>query len=90
MRNITFTPNAFADFADWAKRDKKVYRKIITLIGDTLRQPFEGLGKPEPLKHELKGYWSRRITDEHRLVYKVTDTEIIIISCRFHYHDLRV
>jgi toxin YoeB len=52
---------------------------------DTLRQPFAGLGKPEPLKHELSGYWSRRINDEHRLVYKITDEAITIISCRYHY-----
>jgi toxin YoeB len=50
-----------------------------------LRHPFSGIGKPEPLKHQLKGYWSRRINDEHRLVYKITETEIIIISCKFHY-----
>ncbi len=69
MRNITFTPNTFEDFTEWATQDKKTYRKIISLISDILRQPFDGLGKPEPLKHELKGYWSRRITDEHRLVW---------------------
>ncbi len=85
MKNITFTPEAFEDFNSWATQDKKIHRKIITLINDTLRQPFTGLGKPEPLKYELKGYWSRRITDEHRLVYKVTETEIVILSCRFHY-----
>jgi toxin YoeB len=87
MRNITFTPDAFADFTDWAKQDKKIYRKIVSLINDALRQPFTGLGKPEPLKYELKGFWSRRITDEHRLVYKVTDTEIVVVSCRFHYEN---
>lgn len=78
MQNITFAPEAFAQFNDWAAQDKKIHRKIITLINDILRQPFTGLGKPEPLKHELSGYWSRRITDEHRLVYGVTETEIII------------
>ncbi len=87
MRNITFTPKAFEDFNNWAIQDKKTSRKIITLINDILRQPFTGLGKPEPLKHELKGYWSRRITDEHRLVYKVSENAIIILSCRFHYDD---
>lgn len=87
MRNIAFTPDAFKEFTGWAKQDKKIYRKIISLINDVLREPFTGLGKPEPLKHELKGCWSRRITDEHRLVYKVTDTEVIIVSCRFHYSD---
>ncbi|MDB9515266.1 Txe/YoeB family addiction module toxin [Kamptonema animale CS-326] len=87
MKNITFTLEAFEQFNDWVAEDKKVHRKIIILINDILRQPFAGLGKPEPLKHELSGYWSRRITDEHRLVYEVTDTEIIILSCRFHYDD---
>jgi toxin YoeB len=87
MRNITFAPEAFAQFNDWATQDKKIHRKIIALINDILRQPFTGLGKPEPLKHELSGYWSRRITDEHRLVYQVTEAEIIILSCRFHYDD---
>ncbi|MBD2167656.1 Txe/YoeB family addiction module toxin [Calothrix membranacea FACHB-236] len=87
MQNITFAPEAFAQFNEWATEDKKIHRKIISLINDILRQPFTGLGKPEPLKHELSGYWSRRITDEHRLVYKVTETEIIILSCRFHYDD---
>lgn len=87
MKNITFTLEAFDQFNDWVAEDKKVHRKIIILINDILRQPFAGLGKPEPLKHELSGYWSRQITDEHRLVYEVTDTEIIILSCRFHYDD---
>ena len=85
MRNIVFAPKAFEQFNSWAKEDKKIYAKIVQLINDTLRQPFAGLGKPEPLKHELKGCWSRRITDTHRLVYKVTETELIILSCRFHY-----
>jgi len=85
MRNIVFEPHAFEQFNRWAVEDRKIYAKIIELINDIQRSPFSGLGKPEPLKHELKGYWSRRITDEHRLVYKVTEDEIIIISCRFHY-----
>lgn len=85
MKNITFLPEAFDEFSAWAIQDKKVYRRIIKLINDILRQPFTGIGKPEPLKHELKGYWSRRITDEHRLVYQVTETSIVIVSCRFHY-----
>lgn len=87
MKNITFAPEAFEQFNEWAAQDKKIHRKIIALINDILRQPFTGLGKPEPLKHELSGYWSRRITNEHRLVYEVTETEIIILSCRFHYDD---
>ena len=85
MRNIAFERKAFQQFNNWVKEDKKIHAKIVELIDDTLRSPFSGLGKPEPLKYELKGYWSRRITDEHRLVYKVTDAQIVIVSCRFHY-----
>ncbi len=69
----------------WATQDRKVHARITEFIRDVDRQPFSGLGKPEPLKHELRGLWSRRITDEHRLVYKVTDAEIVVVSCRFHY-----
>lgn len=85
MRRVVFESNAFEDFNNWARQDKKLHKKIIELIRDINRSPFAGLGKPEPLKHELSGYWSRRINDEHRLVYKVTEAEIIIISCRYHY-----
>jgi len=73
------------EFTEWASLDKKLYKRIVDLITDALRQPFSGLGKPEPLKHELKGYWSRRINDEHRLIYKVTENTIVIISCKYHY-----
>jgi toxin YoeB len=85
MRNIAFEKQAFEQFTEWAAKDSKIYTKIGRLIADTLRNPFSGIGKPEPLKHDLKGCWSRRITDEHRLVYKVTDDLIIVLSCRFHY-----
>lgn len=85
MRNVVFEANAFQDFVEWARIDRKLYRRIANLIMDTLRNPFSGLGKPEPLKHELRGYWSRRINDEHRLVYKVDDEAITIIACRYHY-----
>jgi toxin YoeB len=85
MRNIAFEKQAFEQFTEWAAKDRKIYTKIGRLIADTLRNPFSGIGKPEPLKHDLKGCWSRRITDEHRLVYKVTDDLIIVLSCRFHY-----
>ena len=84
-RKIVFESSAFADFNDWARLDKKIHRKIIELIKDIDRNPFKGLGKPEPLKHDLKGYWSRRINQEHRLVYKMTNEEIIILSCKYHY-----
>ena len=65
--------------------NKKVYGKIVGLIDDILRNPFSGVGKPEPLKYELKGCWSRRITDEHRLVYRINEDAVIIIGCKFHY-----
>ena len=68
---ISFTQTAFEDYQNWSKDDKTIFKKINALIKEVLRTPFTGTGKPEPLKHELSGYWSRRITDEHRLVYKV-------------------
>ena len=85
MRKIVFEASAFDDFNLWLKKDRKVYNKIAALIKSILREPFAGQGKPEPLKYELSGYWSRRINNEHRLVYKVTEDELIIISCRYHY-----
>jgi toxin YoeB len=85
VRKTAFLPRAFSEFSDWATEDKKIYAKIVTLIKDIDRNPFAGLGKPEPLKYQFAGLWSRRITDEHRLVYKVTEDEVLIISCRFHY-----
>ncbi len=84
--NISFEPSAFDDFNEWASIDKKLYKRIIALIKDISRNPYQGLGKPEALKHELKGYWSRRIDDEHRLVYKIENGRLIIISCKYHYH----
>jgi len=85
MKKIVFEGDAFQDFAEWATIDKKLYKRIIDLIKDITRQPFSGLGKPEPLKHEFKGYWSRRINDEHRLVYKASDDAVTIVSCKYHY-----
>ncbi|MBW4652533.1 MAG: Txe/YoeB family addiction module toxin [Kaiparowitsia implicata GSE-PSE-MK54-09C] len=84
-RRIIFESSAFEDFNEWAIQDKKIQRKIVSLIKDIDRSPFLGLGKPEALKHEYSGYWSRRINDEHRLIYKVTDTDIIIVACKYHY-----
>ncbi|MBE9030784.1 Txe/YoeB family addiction module toxin [filamentous cyanobacterium LEGE 11480] len=75
----------FIDFTDWDKTDRKIFAKITTLLKDIDRASFTGLGKPEPLKHQLSGYWSRRITNEHRLVYQVNDAEISVVSCRYHY-----
>ncbi|MDQ5844874.1 MAG: Txe/YoeB family addiction module toxin [Acidobacteriota bacterium] len=70
---------------EWALGDKKTFERLKRLITETARNPFAGIGKPEPLKRELSGYWSRRITDEHRLVYKVTEDQLIIAACKYHY-----
>lgn len=83
--NLCFSANAWEDYLYWQKADQKVLKKVNVLLKDISRTPFEGLGKPERLKHDLAGYWSRRIDAEHRLVYQVTDGEILIYSCRFHY-----
>ncbi|RZI42172.1 Txe/YoeB family addiction module toxin [Herbaspirillum sp. HC18] len=85
MRNITFTTDAWEGYIYWQSQDKKTLRRINELIRDTQRMPFEGIGKPEPLKGNLSGFWSRRIDETNRLVYEVTDAEIAIISCRYHY-----
>ena len=86
-RLLVFTPNAWADYTYWQTQDKKTLKRINTLIEATAREPFTGIGKPEPLRGDLTGYWSKRIDDVNRLVYKVTDTELIIFNCRFHYGD---
>lgn len=84
--NITFTPAAFDDYEYWLKQDKKLLKKINSLIKSIQRDGLlEGEGKPEPLKGNLQGYCSRRINIEHRLVYTVKDNQIIIIACRYHY-----
>ena len=85
MMKITFSRNAWEDYVSWQREDRKILRKINDLIKDTQRTPFEGPGKPEPLKFDLSGYWSRRIDLEHRLVYQYQDNEILIYSCRYHY-----
>jgi toxin YoeB len=85
MKSITLSPAALEQLDEWKKSDPKILVKIISLITEISSTPFTGTGKPELLKRDLKGKWSRRITQEHRLVYEVTDTTIIIISCRFHY-----
>jgi len=85
MRQIAFEKSAFEDFTAWATTDKKIYERLVALILDILRQPFSGLGKPEPLRHELRGYWSRRIDSEHRLIYKVDQDFVTIASCKYHY-----
>jgi len=85
MMRITFSKNAWDDYVSWQREDKKILRKINDLIKDIQRTPFEGQGKPEPLKFDLSGYWSRRIDLEHRLVYQYQDNELLIYSCKFHY-----
>jgi toxin YoeB len=85
MRKPVFTPEAWEEFLEWSKEDVKILKKILELIDDAANTPFTGLGKPEALKHNLKGLWSRRITQEHRLVYEVKDDFIVIIKCKYHY-----
>lgn len=84
-KRLAWTDEAWSGYLHWQRQDKKTLRRINRLISDVLRSPFEGLGKPEPLKHNLAGFWSRRIDDANRLVYVVDDTHITIISCRYHY-----
>jgi toxin YoeB len=76
---------AWEDYLYWQEHDKKILHRINELVKDTMRNPFRGIGKPEPLKGKLAGNWSRRITDEHRLVYAVSNNRLHIIQCRFHY-----
>ncbi|MFH0756151.1 MAG: Txe/YoeB family addiction module toxin [Bacteroidota bacterium] len=82
---IVFSKNAWEDYTSWLQIDKKMLRKINDLIKDIQRNPHSGIGKPEPLKYDLSGYWARRIDLEHRLVYQVIDNDIRIISCKYHY-----
>ena len=82
---ISFEKTAFEDYQNWAKENKKLFKKISELIKDIIRSPFDGLGKPEPLKGNLSGYWSRRINSEHRLVYKYQKERVLIVSCKYHY-----
>jgi len=84
---IVFSKNAWEDYTSWLQIDKKMLRKINDLIKDIQKNPHSGIGKPEPLKYDLAGYWSRRIDQEHRLVYKVTENDIRIISCKYHYDN---
>lgn len=87
MMKIIFTKNSWEDYISWQTEDKKMLRKINELIKDIQRTPFEGRGKPEPLKYDLSGFWSRRIVREHRLVYQVVKNTILIYSCKFHYDN---
>ena len=83
--NILFTPESWDDYLYWQKNEKKNLRRINELIKEIKRNPYEGKGKPEPLRYQLQGCWSRRIDQEHRIVYEVDEGMIRIISCRFHY-----
>ena len=84
---ITFSLQAQEEYTGWQSQDKKTIKRINELLKDIVRgNPFEGIGKPEPLKHDLAGYWSRRIDKENRIVYKVTSESIIIAMCRYHYN----
>lgn len=85
MRNILFTPEAWDDYEHWQTQDRKTLKRINQLLDSAVRTPFEGIGKPEPLKGNLAGFWSRRIDDTHRLVYEVSNSDISVISCRYHY-----
>jgi toxin YoeB len=82
---IIFSRNSWEDYTSWQSEDKKILKKINELIKDIHRTPYKGLGKPEPLKYDLAGLWSRRIDREHRLVYQVNENDILIYSCRYHY-----
>ena len=82
---VVFSYNAWDEYLYWQKTDKKLLNRINELIKAIKRTPFEGIGKPEPLKHALAGYWSRRINDEHRLVYKVEGDSLLIAQCKLHY-----
>ena len=82
---LLWTKESWKDYIYWQGQNKKTLKRINSLISDTMRSPFEGIGKPEPLKENLSGFWSRRIDESNRLVYAIDDKELTIISCRYHY-----
>lgn len=84
-RQLAWTGEAWADYVYWQEQDRKTLKRVNKLISGILRSPFEGIGKPEALKQNLSGFWSRRIDDSNRLVYAVSDSQITVISCRYHY-----
>ena len=86
-RLLTFTPSAWVDYVYWQGQDKKTLRRINSLITVSLRDPFNGIGKPEPLRNDLSDFYSRRIDESNRLVYQATDSELTVIACRFHYDE---
>jgi len=83
--NLVFAPQAWEDYQHWVQTDRKLLSRINGLIKDTIRSPYAGIGKPEPLRHALAGFWSRRITDEHRMVYRIVGKNLEIAQLRFHY-----
>ena len=83
--NVMWTAEAWEDYVYWQGQDKKTLKRINQLVKDVQRTPFEGVGKPEPLKANLSGFWSRRIDDANRLIYEVTNTQVNIVACRYHY-----
>lgn len=84
---IVFASRAWEDYLWWQVQDRKMLKRINTLIADAVRNGNEGIGKPEPLKHDFHGYWSRRINDEHRLIYKIEDDSVLIAQCRYRYES---
>jgi toxin YoeB len=82
---LTFSDDAWEDYLYWQKQDKRMVERIKKLVKEVQREPFSGVGKPEPLKHALSGFWSRRITDEHRMVYQIEDDNLLIAQLRYHY-----
>ena len=85
MRTVFFEKQAFEDVKFWSSTNPKILKKVVEIISEIQKKPFEGIGKPEPLKHNLKGFWSRRLSDEHRIIYKVDNETVYIASCRYHY-----
>lgn len=85
--NISFTPQAWEDYEYWQKPDKRILKRIHLLIKEIQRAPYEGIGKPEALKHNLSGYWSRRINEEHRIIYKQFEHSVIFVQMRYHYRE---
>ncbi|AKV58169.1 Txe/YoeB family addiction module toxin [Corynebacterium riegelii] len=82
---LVWTSHAWEDYLHWQANDKKMLKRVNQLLRDTLRDPFEGIGKPEPLKYGAEGAWSRRITQEHRLVYVIVDGDLVVLQARYHY-----
>jgi toxin YoeB len=85
MRTVIFHGASFDEYSDWATMNIRTFERLRRIIAETKRTPFQGIGKPESLQHELRGHWSRRIDEKHRLVYRVSDEAITIVSCKYHY-----